>query len=449
MLIKTLGAALAFLAATQAVAKVSADQVAKLGATLTPVGAEKAANAAGTIPEWTGGMSTLPAVFKDYKQGQYYPDPFADDKPQFKITHDNYKQYADKLPQGSVYMLSHYADYSLNVYPTHRTALFPDAIYAATKANAATATLAGEDSVKDATLGFPFPIPTSGAEAVFNHKVRYRGDSVIQNGTMFVVSKDGRYEQNEFQSSVQFVYGNVAKPGKVGDNLILQILRREVAPARLAGQMTLVLERLDGSRDAWQYSPGSNRVRQAPTVAFDNPVNASDGLQTVDQTDMFNGSMQRYTWKLVGKKEMYIGYNNYRLLRPELKYKDIIRPLHLNPDHPRYELHRVWVVEADLKPGQGNVFKKRVMYIDEDSWNIAAVDCYDQRDTLWRFQEGFVTPLVVDKSVVAVPQMLYDLFSSRYLVIGLPNEQGFIAKFGVSFPSGFFTPQGLQKMGRD
>jgi hypothetical protein len=184
-------------------------------------------------------------------------------------------------------------------------------------------------------------------------------------------------------------------------------------------------------------------------VAFDNPVAGADGLQSVDQTDMFNGSMARYSWKLLGKKEMVIGYNNFRLLRPELKYAQVIQGRHLNPEHPRYEMHRVWIVEATLKPGQGNIYKRRVFYVDEDSWSIAAVDCYDSRDTLWRFQEGFVSPLVVDKAVVGAPQLFYDLFSGRYVINNLPNEQGYIAKFGVTFPAGFFTPQNLQKLGRN
>ena len=174
----------------------------------------------------------------------------------------------------------------------------------------------------------------------------------------------------------------------------------------------------------------------------------TDALQNIDQTDMFNGSQSRYTWKLLGKKEMYVAYNNYRLVRPELKLKDIILPGHLNPEHLRYELHRVWVVEADLKQGSGNVYKKRRFYLDEDSWSVVAVDCYDARDTLWRYQEGFVVPLIVDKAVVSAPLVTYDLFAGRYVINNLPNEMGFIAKFGLSFPQGFFTPQNLKKMGR-
>jgi hypothetical protein len=452
MSIRTLAwllAAALVLAARPAAAKVTADQAAKLGQSLTPVGAEQAGNKDGTIPPWTGGMKDLGQMFKGYKEGDYYPDPFPDEKPLFRITHANAAQYAGKLPAGSLAMLRRYADYSLAVYPTHRTALFPDVIYAATKANAATAELSGEDALKNAQLGFPFPIPGSGAEAIWNHKVRYRGDSVLQNGTIFVVAQTGEFQRNEFTTSARFIYGNVAKPGTLADNLVLQIVRKDTAPPRIAGTLTLVWEHLDGSRDAWVYSPGTNRVRQAPSVAFDTPVAASDGLQTVDQTDMFNGSLQRYSWKLVGKQEAYIPYNNYKLLRPEYKYKDIIRQYHLNPELPRYELHRVWVVDAQLKPGQAHLIKRRVFYIDEDSWNVAAVDCYDNHDQLWRYQEGFVIPLVVDKAVVAAPLTVYDLDSGRYMINNLPNEQGYVARFGVPFPPGFFTPQNLQKIGRD
>ena len=446
---KTLLCVIAMLAAGPAMAKVSAADAAKLGATLTPVGAEMAGNKEGSIPAYTGGMKTLGPMFSGYKAGDYYPDPFPEDKPLLKITHDNYKQHADKLTAGSIALLDRYADYSITVYPTRRTVVLPDAIYAATKANATAATIVGDDGLKDASLGYPFPIPQNGAEVIWNHKVRYRGDSVIQNGTLFVVQPTGKYEEAFYQTSAQFVYGNTKKPGSIADNLVLQILRKDLAPPRIAGSMTLAWEHLDGTRDAWQYSAGTNRVRQAPIVAFDNPVTGSDGLQVVDQADMFNGSMQRYTWKLLGKKEIYIGYNNYKLVRPELKYKDIIRPVHLNPEYPRYELHRVWVVEASLKPGIKHIFKKRTFYVDEDSWTIAAVDCYDTRDQLWRYQEGFVIPLAVDKSVVAAPLMIYDFFSRRYLINNLPNEQGYIARFGMSFPAGFFTPQSLQKMGRD
>lgn len=436
--------------AATATAKVTPEQAAALGRTLTPVGAQAGANADGSIPAWNGGMTRLGPMFANYKagSGDYYPDPFPEDKPLFRITAQNAAQYAAKLPPGAVKLLAQNKGLYFNVYPTRRTATYPKPIYDATIANATTAELEGDDGLRNAKLGFPFPIARSGGEAIINHRVRYRGDSVAQTGTIFVVAANGKYQLNGFTSSVNFSYANIARPPTQDDGLVFQLLRKDISPPRLAGSMTLVWEYLDGRRDAWQYSPGSNRIRRAPVVAHDNPINGADGLQNVDQQDMFNGSQGRYSWKLLGRKEMYIPYNNYRLMRPELKYADIIRAGHLNPEHLRYELHRVWVVEATLKPGQGNVFKKRVFYIDEDSWSIAAADCYDSRDTLWRYQEGFVLSLVADKAVVTAPMVIYDLFSGRYIVNNLPNEQGFVAKFGQKFPAGYFTPQNLQKLGR-
>ena len=450
---RSAGTALALtlaLAGFPVLAKVTPEQAAALGKTLTPVGAQAGANADGSIPPWNGGMTQLGPMFADYKPGAggYYPDPFPEDKPLFRIGADNLEQYAAKLPTGAKRLLAQNKTLYFNVYQTRRTATYPKAIYDATIANATRAELEGDDGLKNANLGFPFPMPRSGAEAMINHRVRYRGDSVMLTGTVFVVAANGKYQLNGFTSAVNFSYANVAKQGGQDDGLVFQLMRRDVSPPRLAGSMTLVWEYLDGRRDAWQYSPGSNRIRRAPVVAFDNPISGADGLQNVDQQDMFNGSQNRYSWKLLGKKEMYVPYNNYRLVRPELKYADIIRQGHLNPQHLRYELHRVWVVDATLKPGQGNVFSRRTFYIEEDSWSVVAVDCYDARGQLWRYQEGFVLPLVADKAVVSAPQMVYDLFSGRYIVNNLPNEQGFIAKFGQKFPAGYFTPQNLQKLGR-
>lgn len=436
--------------ASAAHAKVGGAEASALGKSLTPVGATEAGNAAGTIPAWNGGMTKLGPMFSNYKagSGDYYPDPFPEEKPLFTITAANAAKYADQLPVGAVKRLELNPKLFYNVYPSHRTVVFPEAVYAASKANAVSAELVGDDEVRAAKLGVPFPIPGNGAEVIVNHRFRYRGDSVLGTGTTIVVGRNGDFDVTATQVSVMFVYGNVNKPAADGNDMLLQLVARTTAPPRLAGAVTLVWDKLDGSRDAWQYFPGTARVRQAPSVAFDNPISGTDGIQNVDQADMFNGSQRLYTWKLVGKKEMFIPYNNYALVRPELKIKDLIMPGHLNPKHLRYELHRVWVVDAELKPGQGNVFKKRRFYIDEDSWSIAAVDCYDARGTLWKYQEGFITPLVVDKAVLAAPSLIYDLFSGRYVVNGLPNEMGFIAKFGASFSPNYFTPQALKNLGR-
>jgi hypothetical protein len=166
---------------------------------------------------------------------------------------------------------------------------------------------------------------------------------------------------------------------------------RSSAPARLAGTILIAHETLDQVKEprrAWVYNAGQRRVRRAPNVAYDNPGTAADGMRTSDQFDMYNGAPDRYDWKLVGKQELIVPYNSYKLHSDQVKYKEILTPLHINQDLTRYELHRVWVVEATVKSGTSHVYPRRTFYVDEDSWQILAVDQYDARGQLWRVSEA-------------------------------------------------------------
>ncbi len=61
------------------------------------------------------------------------------------------------------------------------------------------------------------------------------------------------------------------------------------------------------------YLPGQRRVKAAPDVAYDTPNPGTAGATTYDDAFMFNGAMDRYDFKLIGKKEMYVPYNAYKL----------------------------------------------------------------------------------------------------------------------------------------
>lgn len=445
-----LAAVLWMILAVPANAKVSADEAAQLGQSLTPFGAEKAASADGRIPAWTGGVkpADFGSKFASFKQGDFYPELFAEDKPLLKITHGNYKKYVNELPVGAQLMLERYPEYYLNVYKTRRTASYPDFIAKATQANASAAHLEGSNDLKDAKLGFPFPIPKSGMEAVWNHKVRYLGSTVDQTGNFLVVSPAGEIHAASYTQSVRFLYANPVMPEGDKQSMIFQLVRTQVAPPRLAGQVTMAWEYQDGSREAWLYTPGVHRVLKAPSLGFDAPMIGTDGGVSIDQGDMFNGSLKQYSWKLLGKRPLFIAYNNYHLQQHSFKYSELVHAHHLNPEHLRYELHRVWVVEATLAPGQKNVLAKRVFYIDEDSWTIAAVDGYDSRNQLWRYQEGHLLPLIVDQIVVPAPMAVYDFTSGRYVLTNLVNELPYVAKFGVKLAADYFTPQRILSSGR-
>lgn len=437
----TAGLVAAF-AATGAVAKVSQEEAAKIGNELTPVGAERAGNEDGSIPEWKGGLPQEGEL-----SGSYARNPEIEaEKPLFTITKDNVAQYADMIPVGNKALMERYPTYKMNVYKTHRTVSWPEEIYKWTKVNATEAEMIGTDSVKNAKLGFPFPIPKTGAEPIWNHKMKWRGENVVRFNNQAIVQADGSYQLTKLIEEVNFRYASIRRPGDSSDTLLLY-LSEVMAPPRLAGQLLLVYETSDQAvdlRKAWLYNPGLRRVRRAPNVAYDNPYEGTDGNQFNDQVDMFNGAMDRYNWKLVGKKEMYIPYNSYVIQSPDVKYADIIGNKHVNQDLPRYEKHRVWIVDSTLKEGTSHTFARRTFYVEEDSWTIAAIDAYDNRGSLYKFQEGHTIFTQVVQTAGGVPEVIYDLQTGRYFLTAMANEDK-PNDFSITFPRGHFTTKALKK----
>ncbi len=431
-----------------AAAKVTAAEAARLGNDLTPLGATVAGNASGSIPAWEGGITKPPA---NYQPGARLPDPFADDKPLFTITGDNFRSYEANLSPGQIALFERYPKtFRMRVYPSRRSASLPQRIYDRTIANATTATLTEDgNGVMNAGEGIPFPIPKNGLEAIWNHLMRYRGKTTRQITGQATPTADGNYVVVRLKEDLLWAYYQPGATTETVDNVLAYFIQEVMSPPRLAGQVLLVHETLNQAaepRKAWVYNPGQRRVRRAPNIAYDNPGTASDGQRTNDQHDMFNGAPDRYNWTLVGKQELYIPYNSYKL-HSNHPIDDILKPSHMNPDLVRYELHRVWVVDARLKEGTRHIYARRTFYIDEDSWQVAIVDHYDGRDQIWRVNEGHVinfyqVPLVWTSTVAA-----YDVQNGRYIVNGLAVENT-IVEFDVPMKHQRFTPQALRKLGR-
>ena len=187
-------------------------------------------------------------------------------------------------------------------------------------------------------------------------------------------------------------------------------------------------------------------MRRAPNVAYDNPGTAADGQRTSDQFDMFNGAPDRYEWKLVGKKEMLVPYNSYRLHSDKMKKRRFLKPLHINQDLARYELHRVWVVDATLKAGTTHLYSRRTFYIDEDSWQILAADQYDGRGQLWRVGDSYGLEYYQVPVYRTGVDSIYDLQSGRYTAVGFSNETA-PTDFSVKLTPEDFTPETLRNAG--
>jgi len=453
---KKLAAFIAFVVfSTNVTANVSGSEAAQLGmqgTPLTPLGAERAGNKEGTIPEWTGGITQPPA---GYKVGTHHPDPFADDKSLFEITSANYQQYKDKLSPGQIALLEKYKTFKIVVYPTRRSASFPPRIYEAAMKNALTAELTNNgEGVANTSESIPFPIldkdpVQAGYQAIWNHKLKFKAVSMVRWNNQATPTASGQYTLTRIREEIFSPYSKAGATIKDVNNILLYFFQEVVSPARLAGQILLIHEPIDAkaeSRQAWVYNPGQRRVRLAPQVAYDNPGTASDALRTNDMSDMFNGAMDRFDWKLVGKREMYIPYNAYKAHSDKVTDKDLLKPGHLNPDLLRYELHRVWVVEAKLKEGQRHINNRRTFYLDEDSWQIVMADHYDNQGKLWRYSEEPCVNYYEVPVLWSTLEVHYDLKSGRYLAQGLDNQET-VNDYNFQTTPGNFSPQSLRQRG--
>ncbi|MCM2250957.1 MAG: DUF1329 domain-containing protein [Ramlibacter sp.] len=366
---------------------VTAEEAQALKKELTPLGAERAGNAAGTIPAWSGGLTSPPA---GYTPGNRKFDPYGADKPVLSITAENMEQHAGKLSDGVKALLkANPKTFRLDVYPSHRSAAAPQWVYDNTAKNALAAKLEGDGlAVKGAFGGVPFPIPKSGLEVRWNQLTRWRGEAAFSRVKIWSVTANGRAVlASDATDDTQFpYYYKEGSAEKNPDALLNFAVLTTTAPAFRAGEALLLQDVIDyrNGRKIWQYLAGQRRVRQAPNVAYDTPDAVASGVNFVDETFGGSGSPERYDWKLVGKREMFIPYNTNRLLM--VADEEAIDAHHLKPQYVRWELHRVWVVEGQLKSGKRHAVPKRMFYIDEDSWGTAMQDGWDAQGKLWRTQ---------------------------------------------------------------
>ena len=450
MLRKTLlAAAFAAIFGSSALAAVSADEAKQLGTTLTPIGAEKAGNKDGTIPEYTGGIKP-PA---DFKAGSgFRPDPFANEKPRLVITGKDVAAHADKLTEGTKELLKRYPTMRVDVYPTHRTVALPQRIVENTVKNATGAkSVEGGAALENVLPGYPFPIPKTGSEAIWNHLLRYNG-----------LGYDGpRYENWNVDAAgvpTLAVSGDlywawpIFDPKKTGpinaSDPYWMVKISYVGPARRNGEALLWVDAVNPfkqPRRAWQYLPGQRRVKLAPDISYDTPNPGTAGSATYDDSWIFNGAMDRFDFTLVGKKEILVPYNTYRLTGHG-KAGEVTTPNFLNPDLVRWELHRVWVVEAKLKPGKRHVYARRTFYLDEDSWTALAADQYDASGQLYRASFAHMSPSYDAKTPNAETQVFYDLTSGVYNVSFLMGPYDGV-HYGEPLPANQWSPDALAGAG--
>lgn len=420
-----------------ALAATTADEAAKLKTTLTPLGAEKAGNADDSIPAWDGGLKDLAA---GGPLGDIPGAIFPGEKPLFQVTAANAGQYDALLSDGTRALLKKFPDtFRLDVYPTHRTARAAQAVYDHTFANATNCqTTEGGLSLKGCIGGIPFPVPANGTEAMWNFLMRVEAPSIDYSFKNIVGNADGTHTlatRNQIAFQYPFYYPDATPDSFKGEYAMLRFNTLE--PPFKAGESLVIRDSIDPAdpRKAWQYLVGQRRVRRAPTVAYDTPDFVASGANYFDEVQGLFGAIDRYSWKLVGKKELLVPYNTNGFVGASAE--DALAKFHLNPDKLRWEKHRVWVIEATVAEGKRHAVPKRTYYLDEDTWLITLMDGYDAEGKLWRTTQ--MTPFVVPAipATVVKTATVFNLQANTFSVIQALNGETF--KVVPPKPETYFT----------
>jgi hypothetical protein len=411
------------------------------GNMLTPFGSLRAGNADGSIPAWTGGGYPMP---EGYQQGDPRPIPFADEKPVVVITSANMAQYADKLSAAVQAMLQKYPDYSVQVFPTHRTAIAPQYVYDYIYKNASNAQLTDDgNAITGAYGGIPFPFPKNGAEVIWNHELVWNAVSVYFVSDAYTITAVGEvvldsrvhgwfqwpyYIENGEDRFTGFYQGTEGVP---------------IAPPYEAGASILFLGPVNPTLnpfEGWEYLEGERRVRRAPELQFDTPNSLAGGVSNWDEADIFSGQLIEYDFVWTGTKELYVPYNSNKATYATIQEQFL--PHFFNPDLTRWELHRVRVVEMTVKPGSRNVDAKRIIYCDEDTGSALVGEVYDANGSLWKLLHNMPCIYGDVPALVTIQNfMVYDLHAGNYSSGDIYNN-GTQPQFKVipELPASFFTP---------
>jgi hypothetical protein len=360
--------------------------------------------------------------------------------PLFFINRDNFKKYTSYLSPGLRSLINKYPSLNLPVYKTYRSLDYPSSIKSLIKNKSKI-----KKNIKiESNVFVPFKYPKTGSEVILNHLSRYRGGSEEKKTHSFVVNAKGSFSKVGIWS--KRVSSTYMKGGN--EKIAFYVIAKYFEPPALIGDIFLVHEpfvNTDLRRKAWIYSSAQRRVRRAPDAAYDATGRGSQGLITADQIDGFNGSLDRYNWKLIGKKTLLVPYNFYLLHDKNIRYTNIFGKNCVEEKFLRFEFHRVWVVEARLKKDSRHIYGKRVFYVDEDSWSILSEDSYSVRGDLWRVSVHGLLQVMPENFPWYRAHIHFDLSNKSCFVSGLDNELKNRPVFGFNSKLKSFTPNAMRR----
>ena len=323
------------------------------------------------------------------------------------------------------------------------------------KKDATTAKLTGEvegDGVTGSYAGIPFPMPKNGYEAIWNTYLHFQPVYTDLRGGCYLMDSSGGLTETANVMTVTSTPYYDDKQSKLSDGYYEKYSSILYEPATQSGQKVAKFYTANFSQQdeqSWLYMPGQRRVRVAPEFKYDTPIAQVGGALFFDELYGMSGRLDRFDFALKGKKEMIVPYNDYGLASADVN--SVAGTKHLNPEKVRWELHRVWVVDATLKADKRHAFSRRTFYIDEDSWTISTTESYDNNHQIERVYYTFPI-FYYEKNLGGVGTQsfaVYDLLKGSYYLnnfnVGSGSNHLFV-KDKILNPQQF-TPVGLAGSG--
>ncbi len=419
-----------------------------LTSTLTPMGAERAGNADGSIPAWTGGVVSPPIPVDQPRAVRL----FEDEAPLYTVDASNMAQYQNLLTPATQLQMTKFG-LRIKVYPTHRTSAAPQYVYDNTAKNVTSAQFdprGGRFGFTGAYGGAPFPIINTaeplvgGAQLIWNHLTNWRGYTAHGLFNAGCVVIDGKLDLVSGAMVRSFLpYYDPNGSAETFDGYLSKAHYYSLAPTQVQGQENIVWHSANVNVHpdiVWQLLNGQGRVRKAPDEAYDTPNPNSNGIANIDESSCFFGNPSQYNWTYIAKQEMLVPYNCNAMGFHSAQ--ELLQPHSPNPDIVRWEKHRVWVVEANLAPGNHNVNAKRRFYIDEDSWLALLGEGYDAEGNMVKAYANYnnCTPSV--PGTIAQGTIILDLLSGNYAYNGSVNYGAYAdSTFNELMPASAFNPE--------
>jgi Protein of unknown function (DUF1329) len=270
----------------------------------------------------------------------------------------------------------------------------------------------------------PFPIPNSAYEIIWNHLLAYRGHKVTTQKTMWAPGGAGRYIPSTYQVDMINLWNPENGATSFKEDTWRFLRWTFLSPEMSA--MTSHLERTSfdltmapGRR--WSFNLDSFRVRRAPNNSYGNFMPFTNSILTFDSQRGYEGNPDRYDWTVVSQADYYLPNNSYRLASKGLADENVLAGNHLNRTYARYELQRVWVVDAILKYKDTHPYHRRRFYVQNDTWQILATEQYSKDEMLISGQEVFPLQRFQHEICTVAGEVTYS-FTSKHMVVRGPHS---------------------------